>query len=110
MGKLRYIFTNKIPASTSLSANSQKPGYVTIPIKESSTATGSAVADTTGYFSGSRIVNFIVQIDSTKEGSSVGAAKFRWSTDGSTSNWAAQGVFTDSTWVNLNDGVQIKWS
>ena len=105
MGKARFHYNNLITTETMVSVSSLRAGLVTSALKE---GTGSATLTTSGSFTGSTDLEYIVEIDSIAGGAEVGQATFKWS-DGSGA-WNATGVTTSATNIALNNGVYIKWT
>jgi hypothetical protein len=71
-------------------------------------ALGTAVAYTAGLHQGVQDRVFGVEIDSLAAGESVGQATFRWRR-ADQADWEQTGVSTQRQYVNLADGVCIKW-
>jgi len=105
MGKARFLYNNLITDESMISVSSLRSGLVTGALKEGA---GSAVIATSGTFSGTLDLEYIVEIDSIAGGAEVGQATFRWS-DGSGA-WNASGVTTPSTPTELNNGVKIAFT
>lgn len=88
-----------------IAVSSLRNGIVSSALKEGS---GSASMATSGNFSGSEDLEYIVEIDSIAGGAEVGQATFRWS-DGS-GGWNASGVTTPAAATELNNGVKIAFT
>lgn len=101
-GKASFMAVNMIP-STGITASSQATGAVSKPQKEGS---GSAAAVLTGTYSGSEILDYVIQIESTGE---IGSATFKWSNDGG-ATFPHTGVSTSTSPVLLENGISIQWS
>ena len=52
--------------------------------------------------------NYVITIDGTSEGNSIGSSTFKWSNDGGVS-WIAATQYTATTWVDIEDGITIRW-
>ncbi len=102
MGKCRFLYENKITDAAVITVNSQKSGVVTTALKEGS---GSAVMTTSGVYSGSKDLEYTVEIDGIGAGAEVGQATFKWSDGGG--SWDATSVTTPSVATELNNGVYI---
>jgi hypothetical protein len=64
---------------------------------------------TSGSFSGTQDLEYVVEIDSVSGGAEVGSATFRWSDDGGIT-WDADGVTTSASATLLGDGVYIEFT
>jgi len=103
--KCRFLYDNLITSGTSVTVSSLRSGIVTSALKD---GTGSAVLTTSGNFSGSKDLEYIIEIDSVVAGVTVGFATYKWS-DGSGA-WDSTGVTTASGVSTLNNGVNISFS
>ncbi len=84
-------------------ASLQKTGVVTNPIKN---GTGKATMQTTGAYTPGVDNQYIIQIDSgATEG--ISTATFKWSRNDTV---IASGVVTDTAFIVLESGVQVRWS
>jgi len=99
----RFIYNNLITAESMFTVSSLKTGVVSDALK---IGTGSAVITTSGNYSGTTDLEYIVEIDSIAGGAEVGQATFKWSDGGG--GWDATGVTTSATNILLNNGVYIK--
>lgn len=109
MGLARWMNSSRrlvTDAATQITASSIFSGALGTARKE---GTGSASMDVGGAFTGSGVLEYLVRIDSVAGGAEVGQATFRWKTSDD-STWVATGVTTSSTFVTLNNGVQVKWT
>lgn len=107
MGQGRYQTNNLITSASMLTVSSATDGIVgsAVPYPVS----GSAVFVAQGPYTGDDDHLYIVQIDNINAGDEVGQATFCWRRDDSV-GWEATGVATDSVFLSLGDGVQIKWT
>lgn len=103
MGLCRFLYNNLITSETMFTVSSLRTGTVHSAIKE---GTGSAVLNTSGNFSGTIDLEYIVEIDSIAAGAEVGQATFGWSKG---SGWEATGVTTSAVNILLDNGVNINW-
>jgi len=102
-GKASFMAENMILDSIlGITAVSQAEGALSKPQKE---GLGSAAAILNGVYTGTENVDYYVEIEDTGE---IGAATFRWSDNGGTT-FNATGVGTSTSFVTLNNGVQIRW-
>jgi hypothetical protein len=106
MGRARFMYDNFITDESMISVTSPTTGIVTSALKD---GTGSAVITTSGDYSGSQDLEYVIEIDSVAGGAEVGSATFKWSDDGG-STWDATGVTTSATDITLNNGVNVKWT
>jgi len=104
MASYRFM-TDNLVSQAQLSASSETDGLVGLAVK---LGQGAAAAVSGGVYTGTGERTFTVQIDSLASGAEVGQATFRWKHSDSTS-WEATGVTTSTSFVNLADGVKIKW-
>jgi len=88
-----------------MTSSSTKTGLSTGALKS---GIGSASLENRGSFSGENDLEYIIEIDSVSAGAEVGQATFKWS-DG-TGTWNASGVVTSSSYVALNNGIEIKFT
>jgi len=103
-GKASFMAENMIvDSATGILAVSQAAGALSRPQKE---GLGSAAAVLNGVYTGSENLDYYVEIETTGE---IGTATFKWSDDGGVT-FDATGVPTSTSFVNLNNGVQIKWT
>lgn len=105
MGKCRFLYDNFITEDTAITVSSLRTGIVTTAKKD---GTGSAVITTSGNYSGSEDLEYIVEIDSVGGGAEVGQATFKWSAGGG--SWDASGVTTPAVATELNNGVFISFA
>jgi hypothetical protein len=105
VSKARFLYNNLITSESMLAVSSLRAGLVTNAKKE---GTGSAVIVTSGNYSGSTDLEYIVEIDSIAAGAEVGQATFRWSDGGGT--WNATGVTTPTSATELNNGAKIAFT
>lgn len=105
MGLCRFIYDNLITDEDMISVSSLRSGIATQAKKE---GTGSAVIATSGNYSGSTDLEYIVECDSVAGGAEVGSATFRWSDGGGT--WDASGVTTPAVATELNNDVNIAFT
>jgi hypothetical protein len=121
-GKTLFLYDNwlaPLPGSVSsrfeltsnftptLSVSSQANGFVGGARKS---GVGSATLEINApAFSGLTNLYYTVEIDSVSGGTEVGQATFRWK-DGSSPNWNATAVLTSSSFIMLNNNVQIKFT
>jgi len=101
----RFLYNNLITSESMFTVSSLRTGLVTGALK---TGTGSAVLNTSGNFSGTEDLEYILEIDSVAAGASVGQATFKWSDGGG--SWDASGVTTSAVNITLNNGVQVNWT
>ena len=104
-GICRFLHDNKITSETMIAVSSLRSGIVTSAKKD---GTGSAVLTTSGSYSGSTDLEYIVEIDSIAGGAEVGQATFRWSDGGGT--WDASAVTTPAVATELNNGAKIAFT
>jgi hypothetical protein len=104
MGKCRFLYDNLIGDAEIVAYPVGRGGSLSAAIKD---GTGSAVISLYGTYTGTSDKEYIVEIDDAGDGE-IGSATFKW-TDGGGS-WNAQTVTTSSSYVTLNNGVQIKWT
>lgn len=104
MSKCRFLYDNLIGDAEIVAYPAGRGGSLSAAIKD---GTGSAVISLYGTFTGTSDLEYIVEIDGAGTGE-IGSATFKW-TDGSGA-WNAQVVATSSSYVTLNNGVQIKWT
>lgn len=104
-GKCRFLYNNLITNNATITVSSQKSGVVTSAYKE---GTGSAAMTTSGAFTGSDDLEYIVEIDGVGAGAEIGDATFKWSDGGG--SWDATGVATAGTPTLLNNGVYIQFA
>jgi hypothetical protein len=105
MSKGRFIFQNLITDESMLSVSSNTTGMVTDSIKS---GTGAAVLITSGDYTGSTDLGYILEIDGVGTGE-VGSSTFKWSdTDGAT--WNATSMATSASDITLSNGVKVKWT
>lgn len=103
-GKASFMAVNMVPnTATGITASTQAAGAVSKPQKEGA---GSASAVLGGTYSGTEDLDYYIEIESTGE---IGVATFKWSDDGGTT-FDATGVVTSTTLINLNNGIQIRWT
>lgn len=103
-GKASFMAVNMIVDSVAgITASSQAAGALSKPQKEGSGA-GSAILNST--YTGTEDLDYYVEIETTGE---IGVATFRWSDDGG-DTFDATGVVTSTSFITLNNGVQIKWT
>ena len=105
MSKSRFLFQNLITSENNISVSSLRAGIVTAALKE---GTGSAVLNTSGNYSGTTDLEYIIEIDSIAGGAEVGQATFKWSDGGGT--WNASGVTTSAVNILLSNGIYINWT
>jgi hypothetical protein len=105
MGDARFLYQNLITDESMINVSSLRTGIVTGAKKE---GIGSATISTSGAYSGSVDLEYIVEIDSIAGGAEVGQATFKWSDGGGV--WDATGVATSASDVTLNNGVKVKWA
>jgi len=105
MALARWMYSNLITDVSMITVSSLRAGVVTAALKD---GTGSAVLNTSGAFSGTEDLEYILEIDSVAGGAEVGQATFKWSDGGGT--WDASGVTTSATNILLNNGVYINWT
>ena len=101
----RFIYDNLVADESMISVSSLRNGLVTSAKKE---GTGSAVITTSGNFTGSVDLEYIVEIDSIAGGAEVGQATFKWSDGGG--GWDATGVITPAAPTELNNGTKIAFT
>lgn len=105
MAKCRFLYDNKITDDAVITVSSQKVGVVTTAVKEGS---GSATMTTSGNFSGSKDLEYLVECDGIGAGAEVGQATFKWSDGGG--SWDATGVTTPSIATELNNGAYVAFA
>lgn len=105
MGLARFFYNNLITDESMLTVSSLRPGLVTTALKQGS---GSASMATSGSFTGTVDMEYIVEIDSIAGGAEVGQATYRWS-DGQGA-WNASGVATSASAALLNNGVYVTFA
>jgi len=105
MSNARFLYNNLITDESMFTVSSLRTGLVTAALK---TGTGSATLNTSGNYSGTEDLEYILEIDSVAAGASVGQATFRWSDGGG--SWDASGVTTSAINITLNNGVQVNWT
>lgn len=98
----RFLYQNLITAASMITVSSLRAGIVTAAVKDGA---GSATLNTSGAYSGSEDLEYIVEIDSIAGGAEVGQATFKWSDGGGT--WDATGVTTSAVNILLNNAVYI---
>ena len=101
----RFIYDNLVDDESMISVSSLRNGLVTSAKKE---GIGSAVITTSGNFTGSVDLEYIVEIDSIAGGAEVGQATFKWSDGGG--GWDATGVITPAAPTELNNGTKIAFT
>ena len=101
----RFIYDNLITAASMITASSTRYGLVSDALKD---GTGSAVMATSGAHTGDEDKEYTVEIDSVAGGAEVAQSTFRWSNGGG--SWNASGVTTAATNIELENGVNIKWT
>lgn len=100
----RLAYDNYITSEDQITVSSLKAGIVSTALK---VGTGSATISTYGNYTGTTDKEYLIEIDTITSGTEIGQATFRWSCgDG----WEAEGVVTRSTFLLLEEGVQIKWT
>lgn len=63
----------------------------------------------TGFYEASDYPkNYIVQIDGTSEGNSVGDSTYKWSKNGGFT-WEDEGIDTGTSWQELESGLAVRW-
>lgn len=105
MSVCRFLYQNLLNDPAQLSVSSAQPGMVGMPVAQ---ARGTAVAYAAGLHQGGQDQVFLVEIDSLAAGSQVGQATFRWRRCGG-ADWEGLGLTTQRSFVDLADGVRIKW-
>jgi len=101
----RFIYDNLVNDESMISVSSLRNGLVTSAKKE---GTGSATITTSGNFTGSTDLEYIVEIDSIGGGAEVGQATFKWSDGGG--SWDATGVTTPAAPTELNNSIYITFT
>ncbi len=104
MGNSRFLYNNLITSESMITVSSLRPGLVSSPLKS---GTGSAILNTSGNYSGSTDLEYIIEIDGLGTGE-VGSSTFKWSDGGG--GWDATGVTTSATNILLNNGVYVNWT
>lgn len=92
-----------VDSALGILATSQAAGALSKPQKAGS---GSATVTLNGVYTGTENLDYYIEIETTGE---IGTATFKWSDDGGTT-FDATGVGTSTSFVTLNNGVQIKWT
>jgi hypothetical protein len=105
MGTCRFLFENLVSEAGQVAVSSARPGLVGLPAPRTQ---GTATAYAAGQHTGPVDQVFLLEIDSVAAGYSVGQATFRWRR-GSASSWEASGVATAEAFLELADGVRVKW-
>ncbi|MFZ5585462.1 MAG: hypothetical protein ACOZHQ_05990 [Thermodesulfobacteriota bacterium] len=105
MSQCSFLYQNLIADPGQVGLSSARPGMVGAPVPR---ALGTATALSGGEHAGAQDQIFVVEIDSVAAGQGVGQASFRWRR-GDAAGWEAAGVATSSAFVDLADGVRIKW-
>ncbi len=106
MSNCRFMYASLVDDPSRITLSSARPGLVGMPAPR---ARGTAVAYAAGEHTGPLDQLFLVEIDSTAAGSEVGRATFRWRR-ADRDSWEASGVGTSEGFVDLADGVRLKWS
>lgn len=108
----RYMYANLIAYYWLITLSSAALGVVSAAVPGEG-KTGSAEGYAGGNYSGNDDSIYTVEIDSIAGGAEVGSATFRWKKQDILSSepvaWEATGVSTDTDFVALDNGVQIKW-
>ena len=105
MGKARFLYKNLIADEATISVSSLRDGIVMGAMKDGE---GSAVITTSGSYTGSVDREYIIEIDSVVAGNEIGQATFKWTNGGGA--WNATGVATADINIELECGVQVKWT
>lgn len=103
---MRFLPTNLIESLGTVTVNSVASGEVSNGFKQ---GTGVATMESGGTYTGTAQLTYKVQIDSIAAGAEITQATFKWSDDGG-ATWDASAVATDTAWVTLNNGVQVRWT
>jgi len=106
MSNCRFMYANLLESPEAVSLSSTRAGLVGMPAPQ---AKGTAVAYATGDYTGSLDQLFLLSIDSLAAGDQVGQASFSWRR-ASSDSWEATGVPTSDSFVDLTEGVRVKWS
>ena len=101
-----FLYNNFLTSINNITAvSSLRNGYVTPAVKAGS---GTGTMQTGGNFTGQQDLEYTVEIDSVSSGAEIGQATFKWSDGGG--SWDASGVLTNSSFLDLNNGAQVKWT
>lgn len=106
MGACRFLYNNLITSAEMITVGTVANGAIGFAIKEGE---GTAVATSGGTYVGDDDFKYTVEIDDVSGGYEIGLATFRWKKNTSV-GWEATGVATASTFIVLDNGVQIKWT
>jgi hypothetical protein len=107
--KPRFLYNNLITKEGQITVSSQAPGVVSGALK---VGLGSASMEISAPVpTNQRTLKYVVQIHDVSAGNEIGQALYRWK-DGTLppDQWNASGITTHSTFLELNNGISIKWT
>lgn len=102
----RFLFDIGL-TETNITPSDLDSGQLTQAIKEISV--GGAAGKTSGTFTGTTELSWVVEVNDTSGGTSIGQAKFRYSKDAG-QTWAVSGLTTSTTAVVLELGISFAWT